>query len=75
MYEAKITGQCCCNCQYQRETRCYPANKKIGKGDISEVMGYVCLAMISEEEKYPIAIFTESRHGICEMHKAINFDV
>ena len=66
-----MKGKCCCNCQHQLEVRCHPWNQLIGKGRISETMGYVCLsfAVPDEDNEEPIAIFDESKHGICEMHK------
>lgn len=58
------TGQCCCNCIHQNKLHKHPANKDIGKGSISEQMGYVCSYPLKENT----SIFFDHEHGMCEMH-------
>ncbi len=61
-------GSCCCNCENQLELRKHPWNKDFGKGSISEGCGFVCIAFASEERS---AIFSETKHGMCELHCSI----
>ena len=57
-------GMCCCNCRNQVVLHKHPLNKDIGKGEISEVMGYVCIIpMIGQRQ----GTFFDGKHGMCEM--------
>jgi len=68
-------GDCCCNCTYQVELRCHPWNKNFGKGSMTQICGYACIA--TEEINYDktIGFFTDNKHGMCElyMRKEIQF--
>jgi len=68
-------GMCCCNCDNQKPLFKHPLNGnqkqgliedklKIGKGPISEQMGWVCHIKFEEEEKY---VFFDREHGMCEL--------
>lgn len=61
--------RCCCKCSHQVPINCHPWNEKIGKGRISERLGWGCLGF-RESENYNVAIFSESEHGSCELFKA-----
>lgn len=59
-------GNCCCNCENQVNIHKHPSNNTIGKGPMSEIMGYGC-TMFSDN-----IVFSESKHGICEEHAPNN---
>ena len=74
-------GGCCCNCAHQVLLTKHPFNQTIGKGPISETMGYVCKgmeALVDSEiergnERYDTErklkyTFSESPHGYCELY-------
>jgi len=65
--QSQFNGRCCCNCQNQIIVRCHPWNKVIGKGSITEPMGYLCAAGEMNEDRR-VGIFFESAHGMCELH-------
>ena len=69
------TGNCCCNCKYQIKLTCHPWNKNFGKGSMTQICGYACIA--TEEINYDktIGFFTDNKHGMCElyMRKEIQF--
>ena len=56
-------GDCCCNCKNQIKLFCHPWNQNIGKGAISEPLGFGCTAFGEEN-----VIFYEEKHGICELY-------
>lgn len=66
--KSHFQGACCCNCQMQRKLMKHPANKDIGKGPISEEMGYVCITPFDDGSNLGKAIFFDGEHGMCEMH-------
>jgi len=55
-------GKCCCNCKHQVKIYKHPLNHTIGKGPMSEIMGYGCTMFFNN------IVFSESKHGICEEH-------
>lgn len=59
-------GKCCCNCARLLPLNCHPCNSGFGKGSILKSCGWVCLPTCEDK---PIAIYSESQHGLCEMHK------
>ena len=74
-------GGCCCNCVHQAILTKHPFNKTVGKGPISENMGYVCKgmeALVDSEiekgnERYSINrklryAFSDNAHGYCELY-------
>lgn len=60
-------GGCCCQCEYSIPTMKHPFNKDVGKGAMSEQMGYSCIGFFSVGER--IAHFFENEHGMCELFK------
>ncbi len=48
----------------------HPFNKEVGKGRMSEAMGYACIGFFSLGEK--VAHFFENEHGMCELFKQKN---
>jgi hypothetical protein len=52
---------CCCNCKNQLLLFKHPWNKEIGRGAISERLGYACIGFQTE------AVFFEEGHGMCEL--------
>ena len=59
--------QCCCKCKFQHKVMKHPLNKEVGRGSISEVLGYCCHAPEIDD-----AVFFEQEHGICEMFEDKN---
>jgi len=55
--------RCCCKCSSQLQLMKHPCNKTIGVGAMSDPLGWVCLAYVSEGK----AIFFENPHGECEV--------
>jgi len=58
-------GGCCCDCKHQREVFKHPFNVLIGKGSITELLGYVCAFDGN-------LIFKENIHGYCECYTPKN---
>ena len=61
---------CCCQCEYSTPLMKHPFNKEVGKGRMSEAMGYACIGFFSLGEK--VAHFFENEHGMCELFKQKN---
>jgi hypothetical protein len=55
--------ECCCKCQHQTPLNCHPWNQSIGKGSISDRMGWVCLEFKEEN----IGVFSDTEHGMREL--------
>jgi len=80
------SGECCCNCKYQKKLMCHPMNGntklmgivedkvKFGKGSINEQLGWVCTMIFEDGSNDGKYIFYDFEHGMCEMHtlKKIN---
>jgi len=63
-------GECCCNCANQLELKKHPGNKTIGKGQITETMGYVCIAKLDPiPEPIRQGVFLDHQHSYCELWK------
>jgi hypothetical protein len=58
---------CCCKCEYNIPLMKHPMNLDIGKGRMSEKMGYACIGFFSVNER--IATFFDKEHGMCELFK------
>ena len=59
---------CCCNCSHQLKLMCHPWNKEFGKGSINEPCGYVCVVEFEDRSNKGTAIFSDKKHGMCELH-------
>ena len=59
----------CANCKYLLELMKHPWNKTIGKGRISEKLGYVCTVPLAIAEGF--AVFFDEDFGGCELHERI----
>jgi hypothetical protein len=46
---------------------CHPGNKEFGKGSISKTCGYVCTVQYGDGSNMGEAIFSDRKHGLCEM--------
>lgn len=64
--KGKISHDCCCNCRHQRELRKHPSNQSFGKGSIMDSCGWVCLN--PEVTEGTLAIYSDRRHGLCELY-------
>lgn len=58
----------CASCQHCLEVRCHLWNESIGKGKMSDKLGYVCL-LFKEDNK--LSIFMDNNKGSCECHTHI----
>lgn len=58
--QKKRWGGCCCDCYFQQKVNKHPGNVTIGKGRVTELLGYIC--MYSDE----LITFHEDQHGHCE---------
>jgi hypothetical protein len=58
--------ECCCVCQHLIRLNTHPWNQSIGKGPITNQLGWVCLGF-HESENWPVGIFSESEHGRREL--------
>lgn len=58
-------GNCCCQCKFNIPIMKHPINMDIGKGNMSEQMGYACIGFLSLNER--IAHFFDKQHGLCEL--------
>lgn len=47
----------------------HPWNEGIGKGKISEQLGWVCVGGFEDQPELNIAIFSDREHGACEMYQ------
>lgn len=61
-------GQCCCNCRNLQKVVCHPMNKTIGRGQMTQQLGYACTAVYEDRSNEGKIIFLESEHGMCELH-------
>lgn len=59
-------GDCCCNCVNQFKLSKHPWNKDIGKGPVSEYMGFVCVLNFGDDDR--MATFFDREHSYCECH-------
>ena len=59
---------CCCNCKNQLKLMNHPMNKGFGEGSISELCGYVCIAIYEDGSNEGKGIYCQSQHGMCELH-------
>jgi len=57
---------CCCKCEYNIPLMKHPINLNIGKGNMSEIMGFACIGFFSVNER--IAHFFDKEHGMCELY-------
>jgi hypothetical protein len=55
--------ECCCKCVHQLKINCHPWNQVLGKGAMTETLGWVCLLF---KEDIKVGIFSENKHGSCE---------
>jgi hypothetical protein len=62
-------GRCCCNCRWQLAALAHPWNKGFAKGRVTEVIGWLCTEPTFLEGETPGAVFSDSKHGLCEMHE------
>lgn len=64
-------GSCCCNCINQKKLMKHPMNRVLGKGNISDQMGYVCVVELEDNESNKgNAVFHDylNEHGMCELY-------
>ena len=61
-------GSCCCNCRHHIKLVKHPWNESIGKGPISEQMGYACTGFFSVGEMVATFFDINHEHGMCELH-------
>jgi hypothetical protein len=61
-------GSCCCNCIHQKIVMRHPQNQLIGKGQISEVLGWLCTYQHMDGSNKDQFIFFEDKHGMCETY-------
>lgn len=59
-------GKCCCKCKHQVPINCNYDNQSIGKGTITDRLGWGCLGL-RDCEGWNVVIFSESKHGSCEL--------
>jgi len=61
---------CCCNCKLQVKINCHPSNVGFANGSIMTTFGFGCEAFrgMTDGSDDNQIIFSESRHGMCEMH-------
>jgi len=64
--EIKCDNHCCCNCKHQIKLFCHPQNKSFGKGSIVNLCGYACACPELNDKS---AIFSDTKHGMCEMYE------
>jgi hypothetical protein len=64
-YPKSLEGQSCASCQYLIPVFCHPCNKEIGKGKVSQQLGFVCTLF---QEDSNASIFLKVNTGICECH-------
>lgn len=57
---------CCSNCKNQLTLMKHPNNKSFGKGSITEVCGWVCLAPAIMDGSNK-GVFFDKEYGECEM--------
>lgn len=58
------SGQCCCNCKWQRPISGHPWNKAaLFSGRVSDVIAWGCTV-----PDMPNITLSEREHGMCEMH-------
>ena len=69
IHESFRKGRCCCLCRFQVIVKKHPWNKGKAKGSILQTMGYGCGADEDFEAPNRI-IFSDSKHGDCEMFTA-----
>ena len=58
--------ECCCKCRHLAPLRCHPWNEVIGKGSITETMGWACLVFLNDPEG-GAGVFNDRGHGMCEL--------
>lgn len=59
----------CETCKYCIPVHCHPGNENIGKGSMSDRLGYVCtLFTLPEMSDTPKTVFRETNTGSCECH-------
>jgi len=61
--------ECCCNCKYQLNLMKHPTNSGFGEGSIMEQCGYVCTNPFDDKSNAGNAIFSDRKHGSCELHE------
>jgi hypothetical protein len=61
--------ECCHNCQHQIPIQCHPDNVAVGKGSLSEQLGWGCLGFVDGTEDFQVCVFSESQHGMCELYQ------
>jgi hypothetical protein len=62
-------GSCCCNCIHNLKLMKHPWNtSSLGKGSITEHMGFICTATFEDGSSEGEATFFEFEHGSCEHH-------
>ncbi len=62
-------GSCCCNCKNHIPLVKHPWNKDLGKGRISEQMGFACIGFFSCGEKVATFFDMNHKHGMCELYQ------
>ena len=60
----------CATCKYLLQINCHPWNNTIGKGRISDKLGYVCIVQVEEADdiEYKVGIFRDTDTSGCELH-------
>lgn len=64
-YKHEMKGMCCCTCRHQIPINKHPINKDLGRGRISERMGYACMVPKAIESNF--ITFFDGEHGMCEL--------
>lgn len=49
----------------------HPWNKDVGKGSMTEQMGFACIGFFSVGEKIATFFDMNHEHGMCELHSPI----
>lgn len=61
-------GSCCCNCKNYIPLMKHPWNQDIGKGNMSEKMGYACIGFFSTGDNIAVFFDNNHEHGMCELY-------
>jgi hypothetical protein len=64
-FPESLKGKTCASCKLLVPIYCHPWNERIGKGQMSEQLGFVCTLFALSEGKL---IFSEKDDDVCECH-------
>ena len=59
-------AECCCKCRHFAPLGCHPWNKAIGRGSMTEIMGWACLVFLNDSEA-GAGVFMDRGHGMREL--------